>query len=559
MANAIGQSLYFVAFNGSLTSQEEKRSQYAKIQAHLARVGQHKRKKAKQDRLQPSYSLGEIPKRFLTQSGTAEHHGSTCLKGRRMHNQSIIPNQVESDTEKENEELNNARNRQASTHHEHSQSQEMCRRNTNNQFPELMFMRRASSVPFYSCFCNSFAGLDPVTVLEGIEFYWKVTVPSHITLANLLQYQTRWGTCVMSVIRDPLYWYCSTSLRAVQQSTINDSEVQATPQVLRLIGLTLEGLRDRPQQSSEFPDHMSVLIVVYLIEISYRLRDYLACQVHRQYLRLMVKQLGGAELIGQMGLVGDAIVDYDSHWFFEAGEFVFPELHPELELHYIDTLTPDDGQQLLAMLPAGFYELVRTSRLSIELGRNIARMIQISNNPLALSNASLDNEVPLKEDMFGACPGLHKIKDTTSPLDLEAATSTALVLYHCRTITSHRTVFGKLNAIRTRLTRGLQTPGFGSSQAERNCWIWIWVITIESWQTMCGVLNQEGERLLSQLVSENQTITDKLDWHGIEAIFKKFLWTPSLNRSFKSRWDRAEHRYHLRSPRQSANIPGLAD
>lgn len=531
--------VYFVMMSGASVSREQKKSQYAKIQGHLAKAGHRKRKKAQNRTPWLISDVEETTLSSLVRSESNAPWSSPVLAAWRPFDQSSRTSEAESDTEHDELIIEWNLNVEALTNYGYSQTIRVAHwRAQNHQFAELAFVRRASSDPFYSCF----AGLDPVTIFEAIETYWNILIPTHTALAHLFQYENRWGGCLTSSITQPMYWYCMTSLLIVARSSLAGPEVKASPQVLQYIGLTLEALREKLNQPGHHLDRFTILITAYLIEISYRLCEYSMCQVFRRHLRRMVDDAGGLHMIHPPGTTVGLVKDYDTYWVFEEGEFLFPEVFPKSELHYIDDIIPGEAQILLTQLPLGFYELFRNSKISVEISRHIARAIQVSDLSELMRTTALYTDAPLTKDMFAACPALHTIKDTTGPLELEAAISLAMVLYYCRAIMPSHTIFSKFHAIRKRLTIGLREPCSRISQAERECWIWLWMIAIESWQSATEILHSEGEKLLARLFFQQKATTGCACPRHLEIIASRFLWNDNLNRCFKSKWDSTERK-----------------
>lgn len=85
-----------------------------------------------------------------------------------------------------------------------------------------------------------------------------------------------------------------------------------------------------------------------------------------------------------------------------------------------------------------------------------------------------------------------------------------------------------------RLTAQLSTIAVPDHPVTKRCWIWMWLMTINSWFVL-DPSSPEGIELLARF---RDTFPETNTWqpHEFEEFGQAFYWTPSLDRALKKHW-----------------------
>lgn len=190
----------------------------------------------------------------------------------------------------------------------------------------------------------------------------------------------------------------------------------------------------------------------------------------------------------------------------------------------------DLNPHTIAKLPLGFQDIARLSKLTTSMANLITRIVD-SNDRYDGSVWRAPNTIT-ETSLMGLTqtyPGLATPNDANGPA-LERLI--CLVLMRMRVdlviVPTFRSPTCMSHSITLELTENISHRKISAENGERECLLWIWLMTLECW----SVESSSAERWLRKIVLRFPEVTY---WHleGFKRLGDRFLWTPHLSSVLK--------------------------
>ena len=186
----------------------------------------------------------------------------------------------------------------------------------------------------------------------------------------------------------------------------------------------------------------------------------------------------------------------------------------------------------IAKFPGGFREMALEALIGLDIVHIIDRICDYMSSKIDLSKATSKVQSDTEEDVpdiFDTCSLLH-VSSAHGHM-IERNICLAIILFAFSVYSMMRDSAAVCQGARQALTKTLPLTRY-SNQTERDCLIWIYMTTIESWRTGDD-LAAPGRELMRQMTTRFVQTTS---WPALNNILKKFFWYEPLARQWFTCW-----------------------
>ena len=210
------------------------------------------------------------------------------------------------------------------------------------------------------------------------------------------------------------------------------------------------------------------------------------------------------------------------------------------------SLGAQEDPRLTEELPSGFQDLERAGKLSLATLQMIRRFNTKRDWDLRGSKVTKENAGDkARHELLAQSQGQHfwnvcnafRPSDVPHRATLERLICMALLRYCFNSIMPPRPRACICHTATEQLTALLPTFKVPASQMERDCLIWVWLMTIDSWSVSNnrGELEPTGMQLMSQLRANLPELAD-WGWRDLEATGHKFFWRDDIGILLEAYW-----------------------
>lgn len=202
-------------------------------------------------------------------------------------------------------------------------------------------------------------------------------------------------------------------------------------------------------------------------------------------------------------------------------------------LQYLDLPYPDEVDNIISLLPAGFQALAYQNRaISLDFilywGRNIGIVVQIRSNSSVAND--LNFETPIDDAASHLWSMLGRLDPQVAPFERLMCLADYLQLssMYYRKILNTSPLYQNMRVEATLLVRTYQPR----TQAERDALVYYAMFIINSWKTS-SILEPEGLDLFDNLKSR---FAEYRQWDTLRTVLQNFPWIAPITAEWEDNW-----------------------
>lgn len=310
----------------------------------------------------------------------------------------------------------------------------------------------------------------------------------------------------------------------------------------------IKQLKNRPSAPGATADDGAILTIVFLALFAEGSGDRQAYHLHLGQVRAMVTGWGGLSHLQAETAVQAAVAQSVAY-----GRIIpFPPADLMVSLHaeapaagvvgprrrciYTPMPFTKDHLSALDLLPSGFRDVAFTGTFS---NQTISIIVRAAGNdaPSFLLNTEVYPPSYFR-DYPDACPALT-IPDGPNGPSLEKLTCLALIR-HCFNITFPERPRACLShCLNIELLHKLPIVPVSTVAAQRECLLWVWLMSVDSWSYHGANLSLEGANLLYQITEK---FPETATWtpSDFDKLGTKFFWTRGISKVVRDYWAKKE-------------------
>ena len=312
-------------------------------------------------------------------------------------------------------------------------------------------------------------------------------------------------------------------------------ETSSNQDAWRHTGAALSKLRGAIADPNNPSDDYLVGTVLFLALLARAYGDLAGFEVHKTNLAILVKQRGGLDGLGYDGLLKACCLQWGSFWDLDGAQKIFPD-GPIIEPpKYPESPISPSLRKKTSALPRGFELLASAYTLPIDLIEILSRIAEYQSPTKRTELSKQLNPAWQKRknaDFWEACSSLA----IPGP-DFNKFLCLTLLLYTANEFSPiSRGVKGMqlYSAPRMLLMKQIQLlKPLVTEQIQRECWMWIWMVAIDSWSERTFI-TPVGEMLLLQFRQEFSEIET---WTELDAVLSKFFYSESFRAASRAYWE----------------------
>lgn len=205
----------------------------------------------------------------------------------------------------------------------------------------------------------------------------------------------------------------------------------------------------------------------------------------------------------------------------------------------------------VSKFPSGFRELALQSALGIDILHIISRI----SNYMTSKSRAFEINTAVRTVPAGAVPDIF---DTCAILQTSAANGhmvernicLAIILFAYNVYSMVRDATTVYRGSRLALTRTLPATKY-ANRTERDCLIWIYMVTVESWRAG-EILAPQGRELLGLMLDR---FDEAAEWTKLQVVMRNFFWYEPLAHQWKLCWQQRPRQQKASSVLQQRDSP----
>lgn len=299
-------------------------------------------------------------------------------------------------------------------------------------------------------------------------------------------------------------------------------------------GKSLAHLRERFSNRETTNTGITISILLYNCNVARFLGNTQAVKQHLAMIRHLLKNNLSLESLGFQGKLRPLLLQWDYFLTLNGQEEPLAPARKPYRSVYPSIPLNSEWSDLVNTLPNGFKPLAKVGRLSCHLLRLLGRAQEMA-VAVATGTTKAFLAVPNKDpypDFLAAVPCLEPSDDGEA--GFERLIACAIFLLTSRLLAPAKRAIWSLPATGGRMILTEQIFNCRvDTDAEKNCLIWLWLISIDSWGIVSGELPENGRQLVRQLKVRYPEISE---WSHLSNVAKEFFWTKELEISCEGYW-----------------------
>lgn len=300
-------------------------------------------------------------------------------------------------------------------------------------------------------------------------------------------------------------------------------------------GKSLAHLRQRFSDKDATNTGITISILMYNCNVARFLGNTQAVKQHTAMIRHILRNDLSLESLGFQGKLRYLLSQWDYFLTLNGQEEpLIPTRRPYKSI-YPSVPLNNEWLDLTSTLPSGFKILAEVGRLSCHMLSLLGRAQEMAAavaTGMTKAFLAVPNQNPYA-DFQEAVPCLDPSDDGEA--GFERLIACAIFLLTSRLLSPAKRAIWSLPATggRAILTEQLFNCRV-ENDAEKNCLVWMWLITIDSWGITSGQLPEKGQQLTRQLKVRYPEMSD---WSRLSNVVKDFFWTNELDVSCERYWE----------------------
>ena len=212
---------------------------------------------------------------------------------------------------------------------------------------------------------------------------------------------------------------------------------------------------------------------------------------------------------------------------------IFPRDSRKIARPYLSNPVRPTMLATISKFPQGFQEMALQAIIGLDIVHIIDRICDYMSSKIDPSKISsqvhsdADKDIP---DIFDTCTVLQTSSGNGHLIERNICLAVILFAYNIYSMVRDSTTVYR--GARQALTTTLPSTHY-SNQIERECLIWIYMTTIESWRNGEG-LATKGKELMQLMLSR---FAEAASWPTLDFVLRRFFWFEPLARQWYKCWE----------------------